>query len=176
MKKKIILFIPLFLSFLKMIFVPKALAVCPVCTIAVGAGLGLSRWLGIDDTVTGVWVGGLILSTSFWLDKWLSQKNIEFKYKKWVIISAMYLLALAPLHYKGVIGHPFNQILGIDKLIFGMAIGTGAFLAGMWLDRKVRKIKGRQLFNFQKVIFPVSALLIFSAIMFVITSVQISFI
>ena len=40
----------------------KALALCPVCAIAVGAGIGVSRWLGVDDTITGVWVGGLIVS------------------------------------------------------------------------------------------------------------------
>jgi hypothetical protein len=176
MRKKFILLTPLFLSILKMVFAPKALAICPVCTIAVGAGLGLSRWLGIDDTASGVWVGGLILSTSFWLDDWLSKKHIEFKYKKWVVVLAMYLITLVPLRYEEIIGHPFNQIFGIDKLIFGTAIGSGAFLAGMWLDRKVRKIRGNQLFDFQKVVFPVSALLIFSIIMFLVTSVNISFI
>lgn len=35
----------------------KAQAVCPVCTVAVGTGVGLSRWLGVDDTITGLWLG-----------------------------------------------------------------------------------------------------------------------
>ena len=34
-----------------------AQAVCPVCIVAVGAGLGLSEYLGIDDTIAGVWIG-----------------------------------------------------------------------------------------------------------------------
>src|SRR3990172_4136169 len=63
---------------LKLITAPSALAVCPVCTVAVGAGLGISRALGIDDTVTSVWIGGLILSMSFWLIDWLKKKKTEF--------------------------------------------------------------------------------------------------
>ena len=34
-------------------------AVCPVCTVAVGAGLGLAEWLGIDDSISGLWIGAL---------------------------------------------------------------------------------------------------------------------
>ena len=39
----------------------KALAICPVCTVAVGAGIGLSRWLGIDDSDHRI-VAGRILA------------------------------------------------------------------------------------------------------------------
>jgi hypothetical protein len=172
MKKKIFLF-PFILTFLKLTLVPKALAVCPVCTIAVGAGLGLSRWLGIDDTVSGIWVGGLILSMSFWIDDWLVKKNIKINYQLPLTIIAMYALTLLPLKYQGVIGHPFNQIFGVDKLIFGIILGSFVFIAGIYADKKVRSIKGHQLFDFQKVVFPVSALFIFSVIMFIITSVNI---
>src|SRR3989344_8410054 len=56
-------------------------AVCPVCTVAVGAGLGLSRALGIDDAVTSVWIGGLILSMSYWAIDWLGKKNLSLTKK-----------------------------------------------------------------------------------------------
>ncbi len=36
----------------------SAQAICPICTIAVGAGVGFSRYLGIDDTIAGLWIGG----------------------------------------------------------------------------------------------------------------------
>ncbi|MCX6758247.1 MAG: hypothetical protein NTX14_00895, partial [Candidatus Nealsonbacteria bacterium] len=48
-----------------------ALAVCPICTVAVGAGLGLSRWFGIDDSISGLWIGGLIVSFILWTIDWL---------------------------------------------------------------------------------------------------------
>jgi len=163
------------------IFPASASAICPVCTIAVGAGLGISRWLGIDDAVSGVWVGGIILSSSFWFIDWLEKKNFKslsfyykFQYKKWLVTLLMYALVIIPLFTSGIIGHPFNTLLGIDKLIFGTVVGSLAFLMGMYLDKKVREIKGKQLFSFQKVAFPVGALIIASLILFFITSVKIA--
>lgn len=38
------------------------MAICPVCTVAVGTDVGLCRWLGIDDVLSGIWIGGLIIS------------------------------------------------------------------------------------------------------------------
>jgi len=165
------------------IFPAPAGAVCPVCTIAVGAGLGISRWLGIDDAVSGVWVGGIILSSSFWLLDWLERKKFtklsvyyKFQYKNWLVLILMYGLVLIPLWTSGIIGHPFNTLFGIDKLIFGTVAGSLAFVAGMYLDKKVRQIKGKQLFNYQKVVFPVVALIITSLILFWVTSVKIAFV
>ena len=37
-------------------------AICPLCVVAVGAGLGLSRWLGVDDVVSSIWIGALLVS------------------------------------------------------------------------------------------------------------------
>ena len=149
-----------------------ALAVCPVCTIAVGAGLGISRWLGIDDSVSGIWVGGLMISLSFWLTDWLTKKNLKFLKKcpnTGLVISAIIFwssLTYLPLWKAGIIGHPFNTILGIDKLIFGSIIGAGAFFVGVFADKKVREKRGKQLFNFQRVVFPVVSLLIASLVVY----------
>ena len=68
MNKRYVIFFILFCS-----WITSSYAICPICTLAVGAGVGLSRWLGVDDTVTGLWIGGLtvsmILWTIFWADK-----------------------------------------------------------------------------------------------------------
>lgn len=152
-----------------------AKAVCPVCTVAVGAGLGLSRFVGIDDTVTGIWVGGMLVSLSFWTASYLEKKEIKLPQKSVISFILWSALILVPLQISGIIGHPFNTILGIDKLLFGSALGTAAFLIAIFADKKLRAIKGKQLFDFQRVVFPVAALLITSAIMFIITSVSISF-
>lgn len=139
-------------------------AMCPLCTVAVAGGLGLSRWLGIDDTISGIWVGGIIISSSLWFISWLNAKRPKWKVDTYqaAIVLAFYLLVLGPLYYYNIIGHPFNTIFGIDKLIFGAALGSLGFMAGMWIDKKVRKAKGRQLFNYQKVVFPVGTLAILS--------------
>ena len=79
MKKsfKLIKFFSYILAPLVGIFLPiaKVGAVCPVCTIAVGASLGLSRWLGVDDTISGLWIGGLIVSTTLWTYSWMKKRH-----------------------------------------------------------------------------------------------------
>lgn len=149
-------------------------AVCPVCTVAVGAGVGLARFLGVDDSVSGIWIGGLILSSSFWFSSWL-QKRVSLpkllsSHLPLPISILMFLLTLIPLQISGVIGHPFNTFWNIDKLIFGTIFGSVIFLVALAADKKVRQVKGHQLFVYQKVIFPVSALIISSLVMYLLTS------
>jgi len=145
---------------------PAAYAICPVCTVAVAAGLGLSRYLGIDDAVSSIWIGGLILSVSFWSIDWLGKKKVNFKYLNLLVIAFWYALTLIPLQLTGIMGHPFNTIRGVDKILFGTAVGSVFFLLGMWADKKVREKRGKQLFAFQKVVFPVTALAIISLVMY----------
>lgn len=167
MKKPTFLF-STFLSILSFVFPREVFAICPVCTVAVGAGLGISRALGIDDAVTSVWIGGLVLSMSYWLTDWLPKKNFKFvkkinsEYLDLIVIILMYSLTLLPLWYGKFIGREANMIFGIDKILFGTAVGSLVFLGGKELDKRVRKIKGKQLFVYQKVVFPVVSLIITS--------------
>jgi len=157
------------------LFIPPVRAVCPVCTIAVGAGLGISRALGIDDAVTSIWIGGLILSMGFWTIDWLEKKKfkriealkkrVSKRYFDLGLLLLFYLFTLLPLYLEKYIGRPYNTLLGADKILFGTLLGSLAFLAGKTADEKIRKIKGKQLFIYEKVIFPVSLLIIISIIL-----------
>jgi len=51
----IIAFTTLILGFAFFSTVP-AWAQCPVCTVAIGGSVLLSRYLGIDDLIIGIWV------------------------------------------------------------------------------------------------------------------------
>lgn len=168
MKKKLILLSSL-VPAIKLIAPSSIYAVCPVCTVAVGAGLGISKALGIDDAVTSVWIGGLILSISFWTIDWLNKKGYFKKIKNthlnYCVIGTWYALTLIPLYFSKLIGIPYNNIWGIDKILFGTAIGSVVFLIGKWLDKKQREKYGKQFFQYQKVVFPVGMLLLTSLIM-----------
>lgn len=144
---------------------------CPVCTVTVIAGLGLSRLLGIDDTVISVWIGAFILSFSFVTINWIQKKWPKIKIKRFTlaIIALMYLLVLVPLKTNNSIGIPLNTLLGVDKILLGTGVGSLIFLAGIWADKKIRKIKGNQLFPYQKVVIPVVFLLITSFIFWILT-------
>jgi len=166
MGKRKIFSVALVFSLLHLIFTKATYAVCPICTVAVAAGLGLSRYLGIDDAVSSIWIGGLILSVSFWSINWLTKKKVNFKYRNSLVFLFWYGLTLVPLQLTGIMGHPFNTILGIDKILFGTAVGSVFFLLGIWADKKVREKRGKQLFLYQKVVFPVVALAIISLVIY----------
>jgi hypothetical protein len=161
------------LSFFGLITAKQALAICPICTIAVGAGVGVSRWLGIDDTITGLWVGGLIVSLIGWTINWLDNKNIKFKFKKIIITLSYYLITVVPLYFSGIIGNPNNNLLCwcgfyLDKLLLGIIVGSSAFyFAASWYEYLKDKNNGRAYFPYQKIVMPVGILLLLSLIFYI---------
>jgi hypothetical protein len=65
----------------------------------------------------------------------------------------------------GIIGHPQNKFWGIDKLIFGIFVGTIVFLFSILFEDYLRKKnQGKAYFKFQKVIIPILFLTILSLI------------
>ena len=147
-----------------------AYAICPVCTVAVAAGVGLSRYLGVDDTVTGVWIGALIVSSAMWTVNWLAKKKITFPASNFIITLIYSLLIMGPLFWKDVIGHPLNKIAGIDKLLFGSILGVAVFVFAVWLHMTSKhRNNGKSYFDFQRVIIPVGLLIVASLVMYLIT-------
>jgi len=147
--------------------VPLAHAVCPVCTVAVGAGLGLAEWMGIDDSISGLWIGALIVSMSLWTINWLNGKNIRFKGRKILIFLGYYLIVVLPLWLKGKIGHPYHKLCGVDRLLFGIILGSVLFSAAVPLHAYLRKINGgKSYFQGQKIAIPLALLLIASIILY----------
>lgn len=145
--------------------------VCPVCTIVVAGGVELSRWLGVDDTISGVWIGGLVISLSLWLVNWLKQKNINFRWLSGLILVLFYAATFLSLHLKKMIGFPGCQKLwGYDKLLVGIVFGSLGFAAGTGLNNFLKKLNGGKVyFPFQKVVLPLVFLIILSVIFYYIT-------
>ena len=59
------------------IFIGAADAVCPVCTIAIGAGLEGMRMLGVKDILTGIWAGGLTVSLIGWTANYMKKRGVK---------------------------------------------------------------------------------------------------
>lgn len=145
-------------------------AICPVCTVAVGAGVGLAQYLGIDDAITGLWIGGLVVSVIWWTINWLNSKNIKFYGRKILVTIFYYAVVVGPLWRKEIIGHPYNKLWGIDKLMLGIALGSVLFIIGGVLHFQLKKRnEDKVYFPFQKVVFSVSPLILFSAVFYFIT-------
>lgn len=143
-----------------------ALAICPVCTIAVGAGVGMAQYFGIDDSVSGLWVGGLTVSMIMWTINWFNKKNWRFKGRKILITLSYYAMIVLPLHYSKIIWHPYNTMWGMDKLLLGIGVGSIVFLVtALWYENMKKKNGGHAHFPFQKVAMPVGGLVL-SSILF----------
>jgi hypothetical protein len=166
------------------LILPKiTLAFCPVCTVAVGAGVGLAEWLGIDDLISGLWIGALVVSISIWTINWLKVrlwgipatllpegKSRTLTNKQSIlsilIFVAYYAIIIFPLYWKGFIGHPLNKFCGVDKLLFGIILGSMLFSAGLITHSYLRqKNGGKSYFKGQKIVFAVAPLVIASLVL-----------
>lgn len=154
-----------------LVFLPiLAQGVCPLCTLAVGAGVGFSRWLAIDDLISGLWIGALLLSLSLWLIKWLRAQHIPFAFDVWIIpsvIALVYMIALIPLYCTGILGHPSNQWHGIDRLLSGIMLGSVIFMMSLLIHAAIKMHYGRVVIRFQKVIIPAAILTLASVIVYI---------
>jgi len=138
-------------------------AVCPVCSIAVCVSIGLSRWVGVDDVITGLWIGGLNISLIIWTINWLSKKNIRFFCRKLLIIFVYYAATFWSLYKFNFINVPYNKLWGFDKLLLGIIIGSASFLFNARLYKYLKKKNNNKTyFPFQKIIMPVGSLIILS--------------
>lgn len=144
--RNLILLIPLLL------ISKKALAICPICTIAVGSGLGILRAMGVDDSITGTWFGALIVSSILWSIDWMDRKNIDFRFKRTVMWVSFYILFIGPLY-------PMKAMS--TTLLWGIIVGSVVFLLAVKSDRYLRKINDNKVvFFYQKVVIPVVYLII----------------
>lgn len=144
-----------------------AAAVCPVCTIAVASGVGFSRYLGIDDTITGLWIGGLTVSMIAWTIDWLKRKNIRFFGRNWLVILAYIAMIMAPLYFYGMLNNGASCICGVNKLLLGLINGATGFWAGAeWYNYLKINNGNKAYFPFQKVVMPIAPLIILSLVFY----------
>ena len=140
-----------------------AVAFCPVCAVAIGAGVGLSQYLGVDDTITGLWIGALIMTMIIWTIEWLNKKKIHFKGRIILTTLSYYTISLWPLYQEKIIGHPLNKLWGMDKLLVGIIIGSILLpLAIVYSDWLKKKNENKVYFPFQRVAIPVGVILLMS--------------
>ena len=165
------LFAPLLFSVLVMLMiVPAAMAVCPVCTVAVGAGLEGMRLLGVDDVITGIWAGGLTLSLFFWTAGWLKKRDVTSVFWQIIVPFVVYYGLLAAIYALPGVEFGAATLWGIDKFLLGIIVGTVAFYLGArWYVKIKRDNGGHAKFAFQKVVVPLSFLVVATVVFWLIT-------
>lgn len=154
---KLVFLFTLFLS--KSVFANPA---CAVCTVAMGAFLGISRQLGVSDNATGIWIGALILMTYYFTIKFVEMKKWTFKF--YHLVWGLLTLLLVPAMYT-LVPYKLNTFFGIDSFLISMIVGALTFEISQRIYQRVKaKNNGHAHFPFEKVVFAIVSLLIMSII------------
>ena len=147
-----------------------AMAVCPVCTVAVGAGLEGMRLLGVDDVITGIWAGALTLSLFMWTAGWLKKRGVTNIWLQIVLPFVVYYGLLAAVYALPGVTFGATTLWGMDRFLLGIIVGTVAFYLGArWYAKIKRDNGGHAKFAFQKVVVPLSFLIVVSIVFWLIT-------
>ncbi|MBI4163389.1 MAG: hypothetical protein HY512_00885 [Candidatus Aenigmarchaeota archaeon] len=138
---------------------PKVMAHCPLCTAAVGSGLVVARSMGIDDSIVGIWIGAFIISTALWLNKFLSKRFRIIPFQKTIIIVAFFLLTVVPFYFSNLITFEYT-LFGFDRLLFGTVAGCILTLLSFGLSSKMRNEKNKVIIPFQTIVVTIAILII----------------
>ncbi len=150
------------------LFASVAEAVCPVCTIAIGAGLEGMRVLGVKDVLTGIWAGGLTVSLIGWTAGYMHKHNV--KNPIWYLLNAVVYISLLAGVYFFPVGNPIvkwwdNCMWHMDQFLLGTLVGAITFiLMELWYARIKRNNGGHTPVPFLKVIMPFLGLLLMTGV------------
>jgi hypothetical protein len=155
-------------------------ATCPLCAAAAGAGVGVARYYNVDDSIVGLYLGAFVISVSLWFSKLLKKRGKVLP--EFIIVLASFLLLTTIFYMAGLI-MSFDMvrnmpdkysifglgIFGIDKLLFGMIIGT----LPLWLTFKfseyIKRKRGKVLWPYQSISFMLIVLIVLSFVFWILT-------
>lgn len=160
--KKINKFVPALslYTIYNILFPSTALAHCPLCVAGAAVGITLTRWIGVDDSITGIWIAALLGSSSFWLTNWVMSKyGDKIKNNLRLLVKPFfYILIFGSTiwsFYKFQLIIRMDQIMGFDKLAFGMLVGGISFYL---LDY----LKIKRYFPYQKIVINLGMIILLS--------------
>src|SRR3989338_1586455 len=144
----VLLLIPLLIV---VAIIPGVTAHCPLCTATTIIGVGVTRSLGWDDSIVGVFVGAMIISSALWFNNFFKKRNIGGNafLRIGSITVATFVLTILSFYYAGIFGPATTyRIFGMEKIIFGTLSGAVVSFAAFFASNEIkRRNEGKILFN-----------------------------
>ena len=156
----------LFLFFFCFLFPVLAYAnpACSVCTIAIGASLGVARELGVPDAIVGLWAGALLTLLGYWSILFCEKRHWNFFARDFLLIATSVgmigFIYLSETPYSPVI---IWNVFYLDPILFSAILGMLIYIYSQkfyqWM--KLRN-GGHAHFPFEKVALPLGLLFVVS--------------
>ncbi|MBI4033329.1 MAG: hypothetical protein HY377_02360 [Candidatus Blackburnbacteria bacterium] len=140
-----------------------------MCIAGAGFGLSLSRWIGLDDSIFGIWLAGALGASALWLDSFLVKRNIgsRIPFRQQIIYLTTVGGSLWSFYRFNIVNIHAGQIAGLDKLTFGMLLGGVGFYATDALHLQLKKKYGKVFFPFQRIVLSLGSLLVLSIFIYI---------
>ena len=143
-------------------FLKEVSAHCPLCTGAVVAGAIGAKYLGLDITILGIFVGAFAISLGLWISRKI--KNY-FKYQSTLILTSSFFLTIAPslafikdMTYISLL----SKVFFVNKLLIGSIIGALVTLLAYKIHNHIKLKHGKVLFPYQGIVLTVLLLILSS--------------
>lgn len=143
---------------------------CPLCVAGAAFGITLTRWVGVDDSISGVWIAALLGAISFWTYSLVSKKISLSASKKAILKPLIYVLIFGLTlwsFYKFQLVIRMSQLMGLDKLTFGMLTGGALFYLVDILDNFVIKKEGKVFFPYQRIVVSLGSMATLSLVIYI---------
>ena len=133
---------------------------CAVCTVAIGASLGIARKLGVDDNIVALWAGAMLALVGYWAILWFKKKRWYFPGRDGLLM----LLSVGSIGFMYVkdmmyMPRPILYVLYLDPFLFCTLAGAFLFIytEKLYFWMKARN-GGHAHFPFEKVVLPLVVL------------------
>jgi hypothetical protein len=147
------------------LFTRAALAHCPLCVAGAAAGVTLTRWVGVDDAITGVWLAALLGAMAFWSESLIKKRELRPILRPFIYLAIFGLTIWSFYKFQLVIR--MSQIFGLDKLTFGMITGGILFYLVDLLDDLLIRKTGKVFFPYQRIVVSLGSILVWSLVIYI---------
>lgn len=137
---------------------------CAVCTVAIGASVGIARKLGIEDSIVGLWAGALLTLLGYWTIIFFDKRNWHFFGRNFLLmlisVGMIGFIYISEISYQPRI---IWQIFYLDPILFSSMLGMLIYIYSQKFYQWMKmKNGGHAHFPFEKVVLPLILLLLTS--------------